>query len=181
MTFIPCYSSAGRISCSFPCNISGSNVTSIRNLIRRLTIWRDEEWFGATNAGHGAVVSRYLARPTLPSFHPTYLIREQSNKRCEMFSINLILRMSVVLYYRMEGPIASSRSLSLFLGRRANRSWSGFPSLPFPFAVLEFYPKEYRKVEVFNSIVYNIIIIINHIHNFNICEVLITKMKEKLR
>lgn len=99
--------------------------------------------------------------PILLSCRPTYLIRAQGNKHCEMFSINLILRMTVVLYYRMQSPIASSRSPSLFLGRRANRSWSGFPSLPLRRTGI--LPKEYRKAELLNGMVYNIICIINYL------------------
>lgn len=92
-----------------------------------------------------------------PLTYPTYLIRAQGNKRREMFSINLILRMTVVLYYRMEGPIASSRSPSLFFGRRANRSWSGFPSPPSSlFTTLEFCPGNIERLNF--SIVWSIML-----------------------
>lgn len=118
MTLVPYYSSFGKVSCSFLCNISGCNVTSICNLIWRLTIWRNEEWFGSYECWpwRGRFEISRANHSPIPLYHPTYLIRAQSNKHREMFSINLILRMTVVLYYRMEGPIDSLRPSSLFLG-----------------------------------------------------------------
>ena len=148
MTLVSCYSSFEKVSCSFLCNISEFNVTSICNLIRQLTIWRNEEWFGSYECWpwRGRFEISRAAHPPILLYHPTYLIRAQSNKRREMFSINLILRMTVVLYYRMESPIASSRPPSLFLGRRANRSWSAFPSFPSPLTVLEIYSRHVERL-----------------------------------
>lgn len=80
----------------------------------------------------------------------TCLIREPSNKRREMFSINPILRMTVVLYRRMWRPDSLVAFAHLYsAGRRANSSCDRASLHLLPPAILpvvsEFHPTAAQK------------------------------------
>lgn len=82
------------------CDIDSQFGTVVDNMERREMIWSYEcrPWRGRFEISRGP-------HPLLLGFLPASaycLIRARGNKRREMFSINLILRMTVVLYHRME-------------------------------------------------------------------------------
>lgn len=103
MTLIPCYfGSKGSLFVSVQylkaqCDIDLQFSAAVDNMERREMIWSYEcwPWRGRFEISHGPPASS-------SSYTLTYFIRAQGNKHREMFSINLILRMTVVLYHRME-------------------------------------------------------------------------------
>lgn len=103
MTLISCYFGSKSFLLVFmqyfkaQCNIDSQFSTVVDNVDRREMIWSYEcwPWCGRFEISRGPP-------PSPPSYTLTYLIRAQSNKNREMFSINLILKMTVVLYHWME-------------------------------------------------------------------------------
>lgn len=103
MTLISCYfGSEGSLLVSVQylkaqCDIDSQFSMAVDNMERREMIWSYEcwPWRGRFEISRGPP-------PSSSSYTLTYLIRAQGNKHREMFSINLILRMTAVLYHRME-------------------------------------------------------------------------------